>query len=220
MGPEAAAPVPALHAAPPSRSPRLAHPCCSSAPCPGTPSSATAPPWPCRLRLPGRSRLPPGTSGSKARALFLSGAPGVGLALSRFSGSAGARVMAPVTCTCIQGFPFENVFGLFTSSGHLDPAEKVEDAHPKLWCALSEGKVIVFDASSWTIHQHCFRVGTSKLVSKQGAVRGGTLPDEAASLRRQRSPPGPGGGTGYPTASLRIVNGRSLGFFERETTHV
>uniref|UniRef100_A0A8C9JBJ5 DENN domain containing 3 n=1 Tax=Panthera tigris altaica TaxID=74533 RepID=A0A8C9JBJ5_PANTA len=73
------------------------------------------------------------------------------------------EMMAPVTCTCIQGFPFENVFGLFTSSGHLDPAEKVEDAHPKLWCALSEGKVIVFDASSWTIHQHCFRVGTSKL---------------------------------------------------------
>ncbi|XP_030159746.1 DENN domain-containing protein 3 isoform X5 [Lynx canadensis] len=52
---------------------------------------------------------------------------------------------------------------LLYTPGHLDPAEKVEDAHPKLWCALSEGKVIVFDASSWTIHQHCFRVGTSKL---------------------------------------------------------
>nr|XP_030731795.1 DENN domain-containing protein 3 isoform X8 [Globicephala melas] len=47
--------------------------------------------------------------------------------------------------------------------GHLDPAEKVEDAHPKLWCALNEGKVVVFDASSWTVHQHCFKVGTSKL---------------------------------------------------------
>ncbi|XP_060051903.1 DENN domain-containing protein 3 isoform X2 [Erinaceus europaeus] len=52
---------------------------------------------------------------------------------------------------------------LLYTPGHLDPAEKVEDAHPKLWCALSEGKVIVFDASSWTIHQHCFKVGTSKL---------------------------------------------------------
>nr|XP_005910460.1 PREDICTED: DENN domain-containing protein 3 [Bos mutus] len=52
---------------------------------------------------------------------------------------------------------------LLYTPGHLDPAEKVEDAHPKLWCALNEGKVIVFDASSWTIHQHCFRVGTSKL---------------------------------------------------------
>nr|XP_019580218.1 PREDICTED: DENN domain-containing protein 3 isoform X2 [Rhinolophus sinicus] len=52
---------------------------------------------------------------------------------------------------------------LLYTPGHLDPAEKVGDAHPKLWCALSEGKVIVFDASSWTIHQHCFRVGTSRL---------------------------------------------------------
>ncbi|XP_020012516.1 DENN domain-containing protein 3 isoform X2 [Castor canadensis] len=52
---------------------------------------------------------------------------------------------------------------LLYTPGHLDPAEKVEDAHPKLWCALDEGKVIVFDASSWTIHQHCFKVGTSKV---------------------------------------------------------
>ncbi|XP_062935974.1 DENN domain-containing protein 3 isoform X2 [Cynocephalus volans] len=52
---------------------------------------------------------------------------------------------------------------LLYTPGHLDPAEKIEDAHPKLWCGLNEGKVIVFDASSWTIHQHCFRVGTSKL---------------------------------------------------------
>ncbi|XP_037659543.1 DENN domain-containing protein 3 isoform X3 [Choloepus didactylus] len=52
---------------------------------------------------------------------------------------------------------------LLYTPGHLDPAEKVEDAHPKLWCALNEGKVIVFDASSWTVYQHCFKVGTSKL---------------------------------------------------------
>ncbi|XP_060245275.1 DENN domain-containing protein 3 isoform X3 [Meriones unguiculatus] len=52
---------------------------------------------------------------------------------------------------------------LLYTPGRLDPAEKVEDAHPKLWCALSEGKVVVFDASSWTIHQHCFKVGASKV---------------------------------------------------------
>uniref|UniRef100_A0A8P0PHV6 DENN domain containing 3 n=1 Tax=Canis lupus familiaris TaxID=9615 RepID=A0A8P0PHV6_CANLF len=52
---------------------------------------------------------------------------------------------------------------LLYTPGHLDPAEKVEDAHPKLWCALDEGKVTVFDASSWTIHQQCFKVGASKL---------------------------------------------------------
>ncbi|XP_022358027.1 DENN domain-containing protein 3 isoform X2 [Enhydra lutris kenyoni] len=52
---------------------------------------------------------------------------------------------------------------LLYTPGHLDPAEKVEDAHPKLWCALSEGKVTVFDASSWTVHQHCFKAGNSKV---------------------------------------------------------
>ncbi|XP_045037482.2 DENN domain-containing protein 3 isoform X3 [Desmodus rotundus] len=52
---------------------------------------------------------------------------------------------------------------LLYTPGHLDPAEKVGDANPKLWCALHQGKVVVFDASSWTIHQHCVRVGTSKL---------------------------------------------------------
>ncbi|KAM9101225.1 DENN domain-containing protein 3 isoform X2 [Sarcophilus harrisii] len=52
---------------------------------------------------------------------------------------------------------------LLYTPGHLDPAEKIEDAHPKLWCALSEGKMIVFDASSWTIHQQSFKVGTAKL---------------------------------------------------------
>ncbi|KAM5314568.1 DENN domain-containing protein 3 isoform 2-T3 [Glossophaga mutica] len=52
---------------------------------------------------------------------------------------------------------------LLYTPGHLDPAEKVGDAHPKLWCALHQGKVVVFDASSWTLHQHCVRVGASKL---------------------------------------------------------
>ncbi|XP_041528510.1 DENN domain-containing protein 3 [Microtus oregoni] len=52
---------------------------------------------------------------------------------------------------------------LLYTPGRLDPAEKVEDAHPKLWCALNEGKVVVFDASSWTIHQHRFKVGASKV---------------------------------------------------------
>ncbi|XP_006152172.1 DENN domain-containing protein 3 isoform X2 [Tupaia chinensis] len=61
-----------------------------------------------------------------------------------------------------EAFPLAVDVLLYTP-GHLDPAEKTEDAHPKLWCALSEGKVVVFDASSWTTHQHCIRVGTSRL---------------------------------------------------------
>lgn len=48
--------------------------------------------------------------------------------------------------------------------GHLDPSERLDNAHPKLWCALNEGKVVVFDASTWSIQQHCFKMGHSKLV--------------------------------------------------------
>lgn len=56
--------------------------------------------------------------------------------------------------------PYRLLFPL----GHLDPAERVGDARPKLWCALQAGRVMVFDASSWSLHQHCVRVGSSTLV--------------------------------------------------------
>ncbi|NXC97508.1 DEND3 protein, partial [Certhia familiaris] len=52
---------------------------------------------------------------------------------------------------------------LLYTPGHLDPSERVDNAHPKLWCALNEGKVVVFDASTWSIQQHCFKMGRSKL---------------------------------------------------------
>ncbi|XP_078248141.1 DENN domain-containing protein 3 isoform X2 [Pogona vitticeps] len=51
---------------------------------------------------------------------------------------------------------------LLYTPGQLDPSEKHGDAHPKLWCALNDGKVVVFDASTWSI-QHCFKVGSCKL---------------------------------------------------------
>ncbi|OXB57492.1 hypothetical protein ASZ78_013357 [Callipepla squamata] len=52
---------------------------------------------------------------------------------------------------------------LLYTPGHLDISERPDNAHPKLWCALNEGKVVVFDASTWTIQQHCFRMGRCKL---------------------------------------------------------
>uniref|UniRef100_A0A8C3QWJ4 DENN domain-containing protein 3 n=1 Tax=Cyanoderma ruficeps TaxID=181631 RepID=A0A8C3QWJ4_9PASS len=52
---------------------------------------------------------------------------------------------------------------LLYTPGHLDPSERLDNAHPKLWCALNEGKVVVFDASTWSIQQHCFKMGRSKL---------------------------------------------------------
>ncbi|NWQ63548.1 DEND3 protein, partial [Neopipo cinnamomea] len=52
---------------------------------------------------------------------------------------------------------------LLYTPGHLDPSERLGNAHPKLWCALNEGRVVVFDASTWSIQQHCFRMGHSRL---------------------------------------------------------
>ncbi|XP_048363878.1 DENN domain-containing protein 3 isoform X2 [Sphaerodactylus townsendi] len=60
-----------------------------------------------------------------------------------------------------ETFPQSVEFLLYTP-GQLDTVEKHGDAHPKLWCALDEGKVAVFDASTWS-KQHCFKVGSSKL---------------------------------------------------------
>ncbi|KAL7984014.1 hypothetical protein Chor_002584, partial [Crotalus horridus] len=51
---------------------------------------------------------------------------------------------------------------LLYTPGQLESTEKLGDAHPKLWCALNGGKVVVFDASSWSL-QHSFKVGSSKL---------------------------------------------------------
>ncbi|XP_065154316.1 DENN domain-containing protein 3 isoform X2 [Paramisgurnus dabryanus] len=42
------------------------------------------------------------------------------------------------------------------------------DGNPKLWCALSCGKVVVFDAVSWTLQQHCIHVGESSLNCMMG----------------------------------------------------
>ncbi|NXH44554.1 DEND3 protein, partial [Dicaeum eximium] len=52
---------------------------------------------------------------------------------------------------------------LLYTPGNLDPSERLDSGHPKLWCALNEGKVVVFDASTWSIQQHCFKMGHSKL---------------------------------------------------------
>lgn len=36
--------------------------------------------------------------------------------------------------------------------------------NPKLWVALSGGRVVVFDASSWSLLHDCIQVGESQLV--------------------------------------------------------
>uniref|UniRef100_UPI00398EDBFB DENN domain-containing protein 3 isoform X3 n=1 Tax=Pristiophorus japonicus TaxID=55135 RepID=UPI00398EDBFB len=55
------------------------------------------------------------------------------------------------------------VNALLYTPGHQIQLEEDENANPRLWCALSEGKVVLFNAASWTIQQHCIQVGNSKL---------------------------------------------------------
>lgn len=39
--------------------------------------------------------------------------------------------------------------------------------NPKLWVALEGGRVVVFDASTWSMLQDCIQVGESQLVREQ-----------------------------------------------------
>ncbi|XP_067834570.1 DENN domain-containing protein 3 isoform X2 [Heptranchias perlo] len=55
------------------------------------------------------------------------------------------------------------VNALLYTPGHLIQLEDDENANPRLWCALSEGKVVLFNAATWFIQQHCIQVGNSKL---------------------------------------------------------
>ncbi|XP_059502178.1 DENN domain-containing protein 3 isoform X1 [Stegostoma tigrinum] len=47
--------------------------------------------------------------------------------------------------------------------GHRTRLEEDENANPILWCALSEGKVVLFNSTTWSIQQRCIRVGSLKL---------------------------------------------------------
>ncbi|XP_067904782.1 DENN domain-containing protein 3-like isoform X2 [Heterodontus francisci] len=46
--------------------------------------------------------------------------------------------------------------------GNLDPCEST-DTHPKLWCALSDGKVMMYNAATWIMEQPPIQAGRSKL---------------------------------------------------------
>ncbi|XP_068094187.1 DENN domain-containing protein 3 isoform X2 [Hyperolius riggenbachi] len=50
---------------------------------------------------------------------------------------------------------------LLYTPGQLDASG--QDDTPKLWCAIGEGKVVVFNASTWSIQQNCLKVGKAKL---------------------------------------------------------
>ncbi|CAB1334759.1 unnamed protein product, partial [Coregonus sp. 'balchen'] len=52
---------------------------------------------------------------------------------------------------------------LLYTPGQLSYSEADGDGNPKLWCALSGGRVVVFDAASWSMQQNCIQVGSSQL---------------------------------------------------------
>lgn len=67
----------------------------------------------------------------------------------RQTGCVVMSTLAEVCCVCV---------------GQLGVSELDGGANPKLWCALSDGKVLVFDAASWSMQQNSVQVGTSRLV--------------------------------------------------------
>ncbi|GCC37421.1 hypothetical protein chiPu_0015925 [Chiloscyllium punctatum] len=46
--------------------------------------------------------------------------------------------------------------------GNLDPCESAE-THPKLWCGLSDGRVMMYNAATWIMEQPPIQAGHSKL---------------------------------------------------------
>ncbi|KAJ3598250.1 hypothetical protein NHX12_001761 [Muraenolepis orangiensis] len=57
----------------------------------------------------------------------------------------------------------QTVHVLLYTPGQLSCSETEGDGNPKLWVALSGGRVVVFDASSWSMLQDCVQVGNSQL---------------------------------------------------------
>ncbi|KAJ8386818.1 hypothetical protein AAFF_G00166130 [Aldrovandia affinis] len=57
---------------------------------------------------------------------------------------------------------------LLYTPGQLSVSDADGDGNPKLWCALSDGKVVVFDAASWSMQQNCVQVGSSRLNCMMG----------------------------------------------------
>uniref|UniRef100_A0A8C2IT86 DENN domain-containing protein 3 n=1 Tax=Cyprinus carpio TaxID=7962 RepID=A0A8C2IT86_CYPCA len=59
--------------------------------------------------------------------------------------------------------PPQAVDVLLYTPGQLGVSELDSGGNPKLWCALSNGKVLVFDAASWSMQKNSVQVGKSRL---------------------------------------------------------
>ncbi|XP_047454775.1 DENN domain-containing protein 3-like isoform X2 [Mugil cephalus] len=61
---------------------------------------------------------------------------------------------------------------LLYTPGQLTCSKSESETTPKLWVALSGGKVVVFDAASWSMLQDCIQLGESQLNCMMGLVQG------------------------------------------------
>uniref|UniRef100_A0A8C1FIP7 DENN/MADD domain containing 3b n=1 Tax=Cyprinus carpio carpio TaxID=630221 RepID=A0A8C1FIP7_CYPCA len=62
----------------------------------------------------------------------------------------------------------QSVDVLLYTPGQLTVPDRDVEGNPKLWCALSCGKVVVFDAVSWSLMQNCIHLGESRLNCMMG----------------------------------------------------
>ncbi|XP_062421257.1 DENN domain-containing protein 3-like isoform X2 [Pungitius pungitius] len=64
----------------------------------------------------------------------------------------------------------QTVHVLLYTPGQLTSNDSKSEMNPKLWVALTGGKVVVFDAASWSMQQDCIQVGASELNCMLGLV--------------------------------------------------
>ncbi|KAM3872673.1 DENN domain-containing protein 3-like [Diretmus argenteus] len=65
----------------------------------------------------------------------------------------------------------QTVHVLLYTPGQLSCSDSEGDGNPKLWVALSGGRVVVFDAASWSMLQDCIQLGASQLNCMLGLVQ-------------------------------------------------
>ncbi|XP_074509876.1 DENN domain-containing protein 3-like isoform X2 [Sebastes fasciatus] len=65
----------------------------------------------------------------------------------------------------------QTVHVLLYTPGQLTSNDSEGEMNPKLWVALSGGRVVVFDAASWSMLQDCIQVGESQLNCMLGLVQ-------------------------------------------------
>ncbi|XP_051262918.1 DENN domain-containing protein 3 isoform X2 [Dicentrarchus labrax] len=65
----------------------------------------------------------------------------------------------------------QTVHVLLYTPGQLTSNNSEGEMNPKLWVALSGGKVVVFDAASWSMLQDCIQVGESQLNCMLGLIQ-------------------------------------------------